>query len=114
MNVDGIPTRDIHDVEILEKDSLYIFIEATLNSNEQDSILLIQDSIVFEFNSNVQDVDLLAWGQDVHFLDGETIKTETWTSEKPYLIYNSILIDSNETLSIDAGVTIYFHKGSRM
>ncbi len=114
MNVDGIPTRDIHDVEILEKDSLYIFIEATLNSNEQDSILLIQDSIVFEFNSNVQDVDLLAWGQDVHFLDGETIKTETWTSEKPYLIYNSILLDSNETLSIDAGVTIYFHKGSRM
>ncbi len=99
---------------IFEKDSLYIFIEATLNSNELDSILLIQDSIVFEFNTKIQDVDLLAWGQDVHFLDGESITTQTWSAEKPYLIYNSILIDSNETLTIDEGVTIYFHKGSRM
>ncbi len=114
MNVDGIPTRDIKDVEILEKDSLNIFIEATLNSNEHDSILLIKDSIVFEFNGKVQDVDLLAWGQDVHFLDGETITTQTWSADKPYLIYDSILIDSNEILTIDEGVTIYFHKGSRM
>jgi hypothetical protein len=114
MNVNGTPTKDISDIVISKKDSLYIFIEATLNSTNSDSVLLIQDSIVFNINSNTQDINLLAWGQDVVFLDEAVIQTETWTSAKPYLIYNSILIDSNSTLTIEAGTTIYFHKGSRM
>ncbi len=114
LNIDGTPTRDIENVEIYPEDSIYIFIAATLDPNNSDSILLIQDSIVFEVNSNILDVDLIAWGQDVTFITGESITTQTWTPNKPYLVYNSMIVDSNEVLTIEAGVTIYFHKGSRM
>ena len=62
LNVDGTPTREIENVEIYPEDCLYIFIAATLDRNNNDSILLIQDSIIFEVNSNIQDVDLIAWG----------------------------------------------------
>ncbi len=38
-----------------------------------NDILRIQDSIVFLTNGNLQDIDLVAWGQDVHMIGGGTI-----------------------------------------
>ena len=49
---------------------MFIFVEATLDPNETADILLIQDSILFLTNGNLQDVDLVAWGQDVHIIRG--------------------------------------------
>jgi hypothetical protein len=60
----------------------------------------------------VQDIDLIAWGQDVHLFNGEIISSQTWTNDKPYLIYNSILVDTNEILMVDAGTRIHLHRGS--
>ena len=47
---------------------MYIFVEATLDPNIDPDILRIQDSITFSVNGNLQDIDLVAWGQDVHLL----------------------------------------------
>ena len=66
LNIDGLASSYAGDIEIPPNDSIYIFIEVTLDPNKQDSILVIQDSIVFSTNGNLQDIDLLAWGQDVH------------------------------------------------
>lgn len=112
LNIDGLPVNELSNVEIAGKDSMYIFVELTINTNED--MLLEQDSIIFLTNGNQQDIKLLAWGQDVHFINAQIVATDTWTNDKPYLIYNSMLIDTNQTLTLEAGTHLYFHRGSRL
>jgi hypothetical protein len=112
LNIDGLPASAATDVEIAGKDSIYIFVEVTINTDQD--MLLEQDSVIFLTNGNYQDVKLLAWGQDVHFINAQIVGTATWTNDKPYLIYNSMLVDSNQTLTLEAGTHLYFHRGSRM
>jgi hypothetical protein len=85
LNIDGTPAPEASDVIIKSKDSLFIFIEATIDPANQDSPLAVEDSILFTLNGNLQKVHLLAWGQDVHLINGEILETQTWTSGKPYL-----------------------------
>lgn len=112
INIDGLAAKVAKDIEIAGKDSMYLFVEVSINTDQD--LLLEQDSIIFETNGNQQDVKLLAWGQDVKLINGELINTSTWTNEKPYLVYNSMLVDTNQILNIEAGTKIYFHRGSRM
>jgi hypothetical protein len=112
LNIDGYQRNEVINIEIPPKDSIYIFVEVTINPNNVDSILLIQDSIVFNTNGNIQDVDLMAWGQDVHLIDGEEIATQTWINDKSYLVINSMMVDTNEILTIEEGVRLHFHRNS--
>lgn len=112
LNIDGLAANSANDISIAGKDSMYLFVEITINTNQD--MLLEQDSIIFETNGNLQDVKLLAWGQDVHFINAEVITTSTWNNDKPYLVYNSMLVDTNHRLTIEAGTKIYFHRGSRL
>ncbi len=114
LNIDGQAINAVTGVEIPSRDSIYIFIEATLDPNNADSLLVVQDSILFNVNGSLQDVDLIAWGQDMHFINGEIIGSETWVNDKPYLIFNSMLVDTNEVLTIEEGVRIHFHRNSRL
>ena len=114
LNIDGIPENSASDIEIPPEDSIYVFVEVTLDPNNADSLLMIKDSIVFITNGNIQDVDLVAWGQDVHFINGKIIQSETWINDKPYLVFNSMLVDTNEILTIEEGVTVHFHRDSRL
>jgi len=111
INVDGTSGLRFSDLELAPHDSMYVFVEATLDPNGSDEILRIQDSIVFEANGNFQDVDLVAWGQDVHMIGGEVIdQSTTWPADKPYLIVDYLYVDSLSTLSIDPGVKVHLHK----
>ena len=111
INVDGASGMRFSDLELAPHDSMYIFVEATLDPNSSDEILRIQDSIVFEANGNIQDVDLVAWGQDVHMIEGGIIdQNTTWPADKPYLIIDFLYVDSLASLTIDPGVQVYLHK----
>ncbi|MCF6241202.1 MAG: hypothetical protein L3J74_07645 [Bacteroidales bacterium] len=112
LNIDGFSSYAATNVEIAGKDSMYLFVEVTINTNQD--MLLEQDSIIFLTNGNYQDIKLLAWGQDVHFINAQIIGTENWNKDKPYLIYNSMLVDTNQVLTLEAGTHLYFHRGSRM
>ncbi len=114
LNIDGYPGERLNDIDLRAKDSLYIFIEVTIDPNNSDMPLVAQDSIVFSFNNTQQDIDLISWGQDVNLINGEIIETQTWTANKPYLIYNSMLIDENSVLTIEQGAILHFHKNSRL
>lgn len=114
LNIDGYPGTRLDNVELREKDSLYIFVEVTIDPNNSNLPLVVKDSIIFSFNSKQQDIDLISWGQDVNIINGEIIGTQNWNSDKPYLIYNSMLVDTNSILTIDPGTMIYFHKNSRL
>ena len=67
LNVDGLPGRSFGDVEIGADDSIFIFVEVTVDPNNQNTPLVVTDSILFETNGNLQDIDLVAWGQDAYF-----------------------------------------------
>jgi hypothetical protein len=114
LNIDGDVTDHANDIEIPSKDSLFIFIAVTIDPFGVNNPMVINDSIVFVTNGNVQDVKLIAYGQDVHLIDGELIESQTWVADKPYLIYNSMGVDSAHTLIIEAGVKLYFHEGSQL
>jgi hypothetical protein len=110
LNINGVPGNEAFNIEIPSRDSIYIFIEVTINPNGQNLPMVVKDSIEFTTNANLQDVDLIAWGQDFKLIKSKIIKTTTWTNEKPYLVYNYALVDSLSTLTIDPGVNVFFHK----
>lgn len=110
INIDGSMENQVKNIELAANDSMYIFVELTVDPNGSNQPMIVQDSIVFVTNKNIQDVNLLAWGQDFHPIKTKVIETTTWTNEKPYLIYDYALVDSNAILTIEPGTKIYFHK----
>jgi hypothetical protein len=114
LNVNGLAANEVSDVSISGGDSIFIFVEATIDPTGQNLPMVVHDSIVFNLNGNMQDVHLIAFGQDFHLFDGAVLKSQVWNNDKPYLIYNSVLVDSLETLTITEGSRIHFHKGSSM
>ncbi|MFO8235276.1 MAG: choice-of-anchor Q domain-containing protein [Bacteroidales bacterium] len=112
ININGIKDTKVTDTEIKAKDSLFVFVEVTVDPNESDSPMVIKDSVIFNSNSNMQDIKLIAWGQDVHLIKEEILESQTWTAGKPYLVYNSALVDTGHTLQIEEGSKVYFHSNS--
>ncbi|WP_370520762.1 choice-of-anchor Q domain-containing protein [Dysgonomonas sp. 25] len=110
MNIDGEPGTRITNVDILRKDSLFGFLQVTVDPLNANNPVLIRDSIRFVTNGNVQYVYLEAIGRDVHKWKGKTFSADTTlTATKPYLVYDSIRVDNGATLTIKEGVELYFH-----
>jgi hypothetical protein len=110
LNINGSPGNSAKDVEIAAKDSIFIFVDVNINPDNDD--IIEYDQIVFTTNGNIQVVHLNAIGQDVHFLNDSVINSQTWTNEKPYLIYNSVALNENEILTVEGGTHIYSHRNS--
>ncbi|MFB6341818.1 hypothetical protein ACE1ET_08845 [Saccharicrinis sp. FJH62] len=131
INVDGYDggvDKKVSNIIIRARDSMYVFVETTLDANNGDLPLVITDSLSFITNGNQQFVQLLAFGQDVHHLSVENaeftvgihsgdntikailLKTTELTSDKPYLVHDHIVVDSLETLTLNEGVVLYLEK----
>jgi hypothetical protein len=136
LNVDGIAGKTFNNIDILAKDSLFVFIETTIDFNSITNPLYT-DRILFDLGPNQQDIDLVTLVQDANFifpdrnpismeiesltLDGNptTIKGRfledselNFTNQKPTVIYGYAAVPSNKTLAIDPGAKIYFHNNS--
>jgi hypothetical protein len=113
ININGDQSFSQQDIVIPPGDSIFVFVEVTIDPDVDDMIEI--DSVVFISNGNVQDVKLVAFGQNVCLINGQYISNDTtWTASKPVLIYNSALVDTFTTLSIDPGASVYFHNGSSL
>lgn len=126
INVDGQSGCSFDDVEIPAKDSIFVHVKVNVNPNDQNTPFLITDSVVCRHGTSVQDVDLLAYGQNANFIVADAgsgslrykiiaheHETVHWTNEKPYVIYGGFAaVDSLGTLIIDPGTKIYFHHGA--
>lgn len=108
MNINGSPKIYDENISIAGGDSLFIFVEVTVDPEKDE--MLEHDSIIFTVNGNIQDIDLVAFGQDINLINDSVVNTQTWTSEKPYLIYNDMAIAENEILTMEAGTHLHFHK----
>jgi len=117
INVDGAlnANNQFEDIEIRAKDSMYVFVAVTVNPTDADSPVFIQDSITFQTNGVAQKVKLLAYGQNIKILRNLHIANDsTLTSEKPFLIYGNLTVDSTKTLTLNSGCKIYFHNNANM
>ena len=116
MNVDGLQGTQIKDLYIEGGDSLFVFVEVTLDPNGTNLPLIIEDSIRFKSNEKNQFVKLAAWGQDAYF-HYKDLNEGVWPNDKPHVIYGIAAvgypkIDSAKTLNIQAGTKIYMHKNA--
>ncbi|HDP75722.1 MAG TPA: hypothetical protein ENN49_07625 [Bacteroidales bacterium] len=115
INADGRSGPLVKNIPLRSGDSLFVMVEVTINPTLNDAPLLISDSIVFVTNSNVQDVKLVAWGQDVYMHNGVTIETDSvFPVNKPHLIYDYLFVDKNATLTIPAGARLHFHSNAQL
>ena len=136
LNVDGIPGKEFNNIDILAKDSIFVFIETTIDVNTSLD-LLYTDRILFDTGTNQQDVDLVTLVQDAHFIypgkDPISMKVDSLTlngqpttikgrfledseltinNTKPIVIYGYAAVPADKTLTINAGSQIYFHDNS--
>jgi len=110
MNVDGIAGWQFSNLEINANDSLYVFVQVNVNPNTANLPFVIRDSIEVSYNGNDKLVQLEAWGQNAHFFRDRVINTnETWNNDLPYVILGSLLVNTNQTLTINKGCRIYVH-----
>jgi hypothetical protein len=111
-NIDGRPVENTCNVEIAAEDSMYIFVEATIHPLNDEWPVLVTDSVIFETNGNRQKVLTEAYGQDVFILRDDTIQSQVWQGNKPYLIYGRLVVDSLHTLKIGPGVKVHMYQGA--
>ncbi len=141
LNVDGSAGKSFTNVPLFAQDSLYIFIEATLDiENSTENSLLYTDVLQFDSGNNQQNIPLVTLVQDATFLypgtnaDGtkETITLNTdangneinaqgfvlddnqlnFSNAKPYVIYGYAVVPEGKELVMDAGVRVHFHQNS--
>ena len=108
--VDGQYGALMHNLEIRAKDSLYVLASVTVDRHGDDIPLMVKDSLIFTLESGVeQSVLLLAYGRDVTFMRGENIVADTMLPAGHYVIYDSLTVSQEATMSLLPGTTLYFH-----
>ena len=131
MNVDGVAGNRQKNIEIPAKDSIFIFLEVTPNSNNNSNDFLLTSKIEFTTGTKKQDVKLVSPGRNANFhLPHDNIFTDgtdsvnygyysikghkIWTNDLPHVVYGYVVIEPNATLTIEEGTEIYFHNNSGM
>ena len=113
LNVDGFSGREFNNVEIRGKDSIFVFVEATLPPSQADIPVEINAYIDFITNGVSRSVVLSACGQDVIRLRGQIIDSDTrFDAAKPYQIFDSLVVAHGATLTIGPGTRLLFHDGT--
>ncbi|MGB0254633.1 MAG: hypothetical protein ACPF95_00475 [Flavobacteriaceae bacterium] len=140
LNVDGLSGKSFSNIELLPKDSMYVYVETTadiakLTSNKTQ--FLYEDLLQF---AGVGEVTLMTLVQDAVFLypekndkgikesipigiddQGNTVGIEgfflednelVFTNKKPYVVYGYMGVPTGKTAVFEAGSRIHFHKNS--
>ena len=121
INVDGSPGTEFKNIDVPAHDSLYVFVEVTINPNNLNNPFIVFDQVQFITNGVTQKVVLEAMGQNAYYHFSEHIKTNvTWPNDKPHIIVNKngglpiLAIDTTGTLNIPGGCQIYMGPGAVM
>lgn len=113
VNVDGeFLTQGVgNDYMIRKNDSIIVRIEVTLPENGTTDTVSYSDELLFSLENGVQQRVLLTAGSvDAYIIHGMVIDSDiTLNTDKPYLIYDSLVIAKGSTLNLTAGTTLLMH-----
>ena len=111
LNVDGDTSFVARDVEIMAGDSIFIFIQANINPNDQTQPFVVEDAIRF---SNGQRLPLSAWGRNAVYHKAapgswvHVIDCDNWDHSLPHVFLDTAAVDSACTLQLLPGDELYF------
>jgi len=115
INVDGVSGKTFHDVEIWREDSIYLFIECYIPETSGNEPYRVEDELEFVTNGVTQTVLLEAYGQNVTRLRAARISSDTrFSPERPYVVFDSLVVDKGSTLTIEPDVKLLFHDGAEL
>lgn len=142
ISVDGFTGKSFENIELLAKDSMFVFVETTADINQltQNDEFLYTDELQFQAGNIVQKVELVTLIKDAYFLYPQKFSNKSyesipfdneqlfgffldendpingneleWTDEKPYVIYGYAAVPPNQTLNVQEGTEVHFHAGS--
>ena len=130
LNVDGDTNMVARNLTIPAGDSLFVFVRANINPNSATEPFLIEDAIQFKLSTGKRQVALTAYGRNavyhvptdtIHYADGtyptdgyghpyaySVIDCEHWRHDLPHVILAYAVVDSRNTLHLQAGDELYF------
>ena len=117
VNIDGEVGPSVTDWPLLAEDSMWIFLEVTVDPNSEQTPFVIEDELRFNANGAEQAVSLIAWGQNAHFHGGlnelNPLPTcdEVWTNDLPHVIYGIVEVEPGCKLTIEEGTQVHVHNG---
>lgn len=115
INVDGVSGKEFHNVEIWKEDSIFIFIECLIPDADTSEISRVEDILEFVTNGVEQDVLLEAYGQNVTRLRNHRVSSEMLlTADRPYVVFDSLVVEPQGVLRIDPGVNLLFHENAQL
>jgi hypothetical protein len=115
INVDGMAGIDFKEVEIRANDSLYVLVDIKPKETGENQPAIITDYIEFITNGQQQNVVLEAFSQDVAVWRGLTISSDyIIDSPKPFLIYDSLVIDEGVAVDVKEGITFYMDRNAEI
>ena len=115
INVDGFAGDSFSNVEIRANDSIYVLVSCTLPENKQNEPVDLTADIRFTTNGGVDNVVVKATGQDVTRLHGQVVSSDTrFDSNKPYQVFDSLVVAQNAKLTLPAGTRLMFHDKAYM
>jgi hypothetical protein len=132
MNVSGDTSLLQHNVRLRAKDSLFIFVNVTINPNDETNPFVVIDFIRFSFNNRTQQVALRAFGQNAFYhLPTDTLEilcpiddnmlripysiavpSDFIDSKKPHIVYGYLLVQNGDVLILNAGTHLHFAPNS--
>jgi len=111
--INGLEASQAQKIRIRGGDSLYVLVKVFIEPNNSNTPFLVNDSITFTLNQAVQDVKLVAYGQDAYFhRKAELTGNNVWPADKPHVIYDHVTVKEGSTLTIEKGARIYANRGA--
>lgn len=110
LNVDGMSGSYFNDIEIRGHDSIYVFIECYVGSDEAVDPTRIADQLEFVTNGVHQEVEVEAMAWNVTRLNSYKVTEDiTLTSKRPYVIFGIMEVEEGVTLTVEPGAWLLFH-----
>lgn len=115
LNVDGQSGTVFSNVEIRPNDSIFLFVECYIAETAGNTPFLVEDMLDFVTNGVSQSVVVEAYGQNVTRLRGERVTgTLQLNADRPYVVYDSLVVDDGGVLRAAPGTRLLFHDGARL
>jgi hypothetical protein len=116
INADGIPGPVVERLQIAGGDSVWVFIEVTVDPTDADLPFVVEDRLIAEYNGNALEITLVTWGRNAHFHGGIGALTpltcdEVWENDLPHVVYGIVEVPPACLLTVGAGTQVHVHPG---